>query len=186
MGRSPQPEIAARLLDACTEYALSQGLPDRLDPLVRATGTSSRMLIYHFGTRDGLFREILRCARQRQVSSFSAWLKHRPDEPYLATLARAWLAMTGPEGQPYVRMFNQMRENAEQTLWPGFRQIATTDWLVPLEDGLASIGLADSATLVLAVMRGLLMDRDATGDSFRTDRAFHEFLQALDHADPGA
>ena len=30
---------------------------------------------------------------------------------------------------------------------------------------------------VLAVMRGLLMDFDATGDADRVDRAFHEFLR---------
>jgi AcrR family transcriptional regulator len=46
-----------------------QGLPDRLEPLATAAGTSSRMLIYHFGTRDGLLREILGQARQRQVEA---------------------------------------------------------------------------------------------------------------------
>jgi len=59
---------------------------------------------------------------------------------------------------------------------PDFRRNATTDWLGPLEDGLHSAGRPDIATLVLAVLRGLLRDRDATGDTTRTDRAFHDFL----------
>ena len=59
MGRQRQPQIRQRLLDACTDYALEHGLPDRLGPLAAAAGTSSRMLIYHFETRDGLLREIL-------------------------------------------------------------------------------------------------------------------------------
>jgi AcrR family transcriptional regulator len=180
MGRQQQPEIADRLLEICTDHALAEGLPDRLDPLVRATGTSARMLLYHFGTRDALLREILRRARRRQVADFGAWLRVRPDEVYTVTLARAWAGMTGPTGQSYVRMFGQLREDAEQVLWPGFRRIATTDWLGPLEDGMRSLGRPGSATLVLAVIRGLLMDRDATGDTDRTDRAFHEFLAALD------
>jgi len=46
--------------------------------------------------------------------------------------------------------------------------------------GLRSIGRPESATLVLAVIRGLLMDLDATGDTERTHRAFREFLDALD------
>jgi AcrR family transcriptional regulator len=180
MGRRPQPDIADRLLDACTDFALSHGLPDRLEPIVTATGTSSRMLLYHFGSRDALFRAILRRARHRQVTTFRAWMQRRPGEHYISTLANAWASMTGPEGQPYVRMFTRLREDAEQTLWPGFRRIATTDWLEPLEDGLASIGLPGSATLVLAVMRGLLMDLDATADTARTNRAFHDFLTLLD------
>ncbi len=182
MGRHRQPEIADQLLERCTDHALEFGLPDRLDPLVRATGTSARMLLYHFGTRDELLRAILRQARQRQLDSFGELLRMRPDEAYTITLARAWSAMTGPDGRPYLRMFSQLRENAEQSLWPGFRRIATTDWLQPLEDGLRSIGRPQSATLVLAVIRGLLMDLDATADTGRTDRAFHELLDALDPA----
>jgi hypothetical protein len=38
-----------------------------LGPLAAATDTSTRMLIYHFGTRDALLREILVQARQRQL-----------------------------------------------------------------------------------------------------------------------
>jgi AcrR family transcriptional regulator len=180
VGRQRQPEIAKGLLNACADYALEHGLPDRLEPLARATGTSARMLLYHFGTRDEMLRAILRQARQRQLDTWGDLLKVRPDQAYTATLAHAWAAMTGSEGQPYLRMFGQLRENAEQRLWPGFRRLATTDWLGPLEDGLRSIDRAESATLVLAVIRGLLMDLDATGDTTRTDRAFHDLLTALE------
>ena len=79
MGRQPQPQIRQRLLDVCTDYSLEHGLPDRLEPLATAAGTSSRMLIYHFGTRDGLLREILRQARQRQVEAFTDLIRLRPD-----------------------------------------------------------------------------------------------------------
>ena len=42
-----------------------------------------------------------------------------------------------------------------------------------------SLGRPELATVVLAVIRGLLMDLDATGDSARTDRAFDDFLATL-------
>ncbi|NYF10555.1 AcrR family transcriptional regulator [Leifsonia sp. AK011] len=179
MGRRKQPEIASDLLDRCTDYSLANGLPDRLEPLARAAGASARMLLYHFGTRDALLKAILQRARQRQVASFTDWLRARTNEAYTDTLARAWTEMTGPNGQPFVRMFNQLRESAEQSLWPDFRRIATTDWLEPLEVGLGTINRPELATLVLAVIRGLLMDREATGDTARTDRAFFEFLGSL-------
>jgi AcrR family transcriptional regulator len=179
VGRRPQPEIRQRLLDACTDHALEHGLPSRLGPLAAATGTSTRMLVYHFGTRDGLLREILGEARRRQVEAFSDLLRVRPDEPYTETLTRAWSAIAGPQGQPYLRMFSRLHGTAGEPLWPGFRRTATTDWLAPLEDGLRSIGRPELATVVLAVIRGLLMDLDATGDTDRTDRAFRAFLRTI-------
>src|ERR1700750_2259336 len=93
IGRHPQPHIRERLLDACTDHALEHGLPDRLGPLAAATGTSSRMLIYHFDTRDELLREILGRARERQVEAWTDLLTVRPEEPYTATLATAWSTM---------------------------------------------------------------------------------------------
>ena len=182
MGRHRQPQIKQRLLDACTDYALEHGLPDRLGPLAAAAGTSSRMLIYHFETRDRLLREVLRQARQRQVEAFTELLRLRPGESYLVTLARAWSAISGPQGEPYLRMFSRLHDTAGEPLWPGFRQTATTDWLAPLETGMGSLGRPELATLVLAVIRGLLMDLDATGDTTRTHRAFADFLTTIDRA----
>jgi AcrR family transcriptional regulator len=180
MGRHPQPEIRRRLLDACTDHALEHGLPDRLEPLAAATGTSARMLIYHFGTRDALLRAVLGQARQRQLDYFGALLRARPDERYTTTLSHAWTAMTGPDGQPFLRMFGQLREASVEPRWPDFRRAATTDWLGPLAQGLQSIGRPELATLVLAVVRGLLMDLHATADRARVDRAFHQFVESLD------
>jgi hypothetical protein len=45
-----------------------------------------------------------------------------------------------------------------------------------------SLGGPEMATVVLAVIRGLLMDLGATGDNARTDRAFHDFLATIDRA----
>lgn len=180
MGRQKQPEIRERLLDECTDYALEHGLPDRLEPLATAAGTSTRMLIYHFGTRDGLLREVLRQARQRQRDTFGTLLRVRQNEPYLVTLNHAWSAMAGPPGRPYLNMFGRLREDAEQELWPGFRREATTDWLTPLEEGMNSIGRPELATVVLAVIRGLIMDLEATNDATRTTRAFADFLRTLE------
>ncbi|OMI85986.1 TetR family transcriptional regulator [Streptomyces sp. M1013] len=179
MGRHKQPEIRDRILDACVDHALVHGLPDRLEPFAAASGTSARMLIYHFGTRDALLRETLRRARRRQRDFFGELVSPRPEEPYPSTLRRAWRVMTGPAGRPYLTMFGRLRENAEQQLWPDFRRESTTDWLRPFEDGMRSVGRPELATLVLAVVRGLIMDIETTGDVSRADRAFEDFLTAL-------
>ena len=180
MGRRKQPQIRERVLDACTDYALDHGLPDRLEPLAVAAGTSTRMLIYHFGTRDGLLREVLGQARERERAAFGELLRPRSGEHYLQTLRRAWPTMTGPAGRPYLHIFGRLRENIEQQLWPDFRREATTDWLAPLAEGLDSIGRPELATVVLAVIRGLIMDLEATGDTTRVKDAFTDFLDTVE------
>lgn len=184
MGRHKQPEIHQRLLAACTNHALAHGLPDRLEAFAAAAGTSPRMLLYHFATKDGLLREVLREGRARQRRDFGELLRLRPDEPYLTTLARAWSGMTEPPGRLYLDVFGRLPEDAEQRLWPGFREEATTDWLAPLQEGIASLDRPELASVVLAVIRGLVMDLEATGDATRTGRAWADFLALLPPAQP--
>lgn len=100
MGRRPQPEIRERLLVQCTRHALEHGLPDRLKPLV-AAGTSARMLLYHFGTRDALLREVLHEARRQQVAVLGGLLRGQPGTDYADTLRHAWSWLTGTEGWPF-------------------------------------------------------------------------------------
>jgi hypothetical protein len=61
----------------------------------------------------------------------------------------------------------------------GFRLEATTDWLAPLEEGLGTLGRSELATVVLAVIRGLIMDLEATADTPRVNQAFSDFISAL-------
>lgn len=182
MPRRPQPEIRARLLDACADHLLAHGLPASLAALATSAGTSPRMLIYHFGTRERLLREALQQARTRQLAFFREALALR-DEPYTRTLERAWRTLTGPEGAPFLRLFGMVHGTPEgAALWPDFREAATTDWLGVLEEGLRpehGEAAPALATATLAVVRGLLLDRDAMGDGGRTDAAFAAFLRLL-------
>jgi hypothetical protein len=53
-------------------------------------------------------------------------------------------------------MSGQLHDTQGEPLWPGFRRTATTDWLAPLQEGMRSLGRPELATVVLAVIRGLL------------------------------
>lgn len=94
--------------------------------------------------------------------------------------------MTQPPGRFYLDVFTRLREDAEQRLWPGFRAEATTDWLGPLQDGMASLGRPELASVVLALLRGLVMDLQATGDTTRTGRAWVDALTLLAAAQPAS
>ncbi len=61
------------LLDAATEHVLGHGLIGlTLRPLAAAIGTSDRMLVYHFGTRDALVSEIVTTTNGRAVEAVQA------------------------------------------------------------------------------------------------------------------
>ncbi|GII80651.1 hypothetical protein Sru01_56330 [Sphaerisporangium rufum] len=187
MGRHPQPEIRDRLLDGAVHHLVAHGLPvTSLRPLAESLGTSPRMLIYHFGTKDRLVKAALVEARRRQLELFRRALRHRPEEDYAVTLAAAWRTLAGPEAEGYVRLFGTVHGlPASDVPWPDFPAMAVHDWLPHLEAGLRAGGHPDpaaSATLVLAVLRGLLLDRRATGEHERVDAAFAELTRLLDRA----
>jgi AcrR family transcriptional regulator len=61
------------LLRACTDHVLSEGLIGlSLRPMAKAVGTSDRMLIYHFGSRDGLVAAVIDDSTERSVGYLRA------------------------------------------------------------------------------------------------------------------
>ena len=87
--------------------------------------------------------------------------------------------MTGPHGRPFLRLFGRLHDTAGEPLWPGFRRGRDHRLARAAGGGDGERRRPELATLVLAVIRGLLMDLDATGDAARTDRAWHAFLGSI-------
>ena len=83
------------LAEAACDYALEHGVIGlSLRPLAAAIGTSDRMLVYHFGSRDALIAEILERSTTRSVDL----LAKLPPAPDVAAGVHAlWGAFT--EGQ---------------------------------------------------------------------------------------
>src|SRR5262249_30023814 len=64
------PSPRERLLAAAVDYVAAHGIGEvSLRQLAAALGTSHRMLVYHFGSKEGLLVEVIRAveARQRDV-----------------------------------------------------------------------------------------------------------------------
>ncbi len=184
MGRRPQPERRAALLAVCTDELLRHGLPGlTLAKMAAAAGTSPRMLLYHFSTRDQLVLGALREARRRQQQVFGELLAPRPGVPYATVLIEAWDEITAPELRPYLRLFGQLHDlPADQTPWTEFRVRSITDWLPTIEAGLRADGhpnAAALATAVIAAVRGLLQDLNTTADHQRTTDGLRAIAKLL-------
>jgi AcrR family transcriptional regulator len=78
------------LLDLATDHVLAEGLIGlTLRPLAAAIGTSDRMLIYHFGDRDGLVSSVVARTGERSVAAVRAL----PAAPSVRTAVnRLWVA----------------------------------------------------------------------------------------------
>lgn len=173
------------LLEAAYRRALETGHNGlSLRPLARAIGSSPRVLLFLFGSKDELIRAVLARARQDELQL----LEQSRRQADLATCAREiWQWLLAPERRGLLRLW--MESYARSLIepdgpWAGFAAETVTDWL----ELLASVQPASrrrsaaaeaERTTTLALLRGALLDLLATGDSERCTRALHAGLTAL-------
>jgi AcrR family transcriptional regulator len=171
----------ARLLDAVIEYAAGNGIADvSLRQLAAAVGTSHRMLIHHFGSKEGLLVAVVQAVEEQQREELER-LRAQIDDPQ-EVARQLWARLVDPELEPFERLFFELYGQALQgRTWaaPLLDEVVTT-WLPALRD-LMSAGAGDPATaatdarLGLAVTRGLLLDLLTTGDRVAVDEAMERF-----------
>lgn len=171
-GRTPRE----RLLDAAIDHFGRHGIGDTsLRGIAEAVGTSHRMLIYHFGSREGLLAEVTREVEARQRTLMSA--TYDADLPPLEAGARYW-EETVEATLRYGPLFFELAAHAMQ----GREHAATLReeligaWLPSVTELCRAIGLPEEqagthARLALGAARGLLLDLLVTGEREEVARA---------------
>jgi AcrR family transcriptional regulator len=171
----------AELLDASYAYVLGHGLNGlSLRPLAAAIGSSPRVLLYLFGSKENLLREVLARARSEQIGQLSSACKIRGQRQSIEeTAAHLWTWLSAPEQRAMIRLTYEafmLSLGQEPGPWEGFAAEAAEDWLNLLVDAQGPIVHAKAearATRVLATIRGLLIDLLASGDNERIAAAAH-------------
>jgi AcrR family transcriptional regulator len=182
---SPRKE---ELLELAYRYVLEHGLADMsLRPLADAVGSSPRVLLFLFGSKDGLVRALLSRARAEEL----ALLQVARGQGAAADLAefarRVWAWLAAPEHRALLTLWIEGYGRAlvePDGPWAGFARRTVEDWLDVLADlqppaRRRSRAGAAERTLVLAVLRGALLDLLATGDIDRTTAAVTTCLRAV-------
>ena len=180
----------AELLELAYRYALEHGLAEMsLRPLAKAIGSSPRVLLYLFGSKDGLVRALLGRARADELGMLAgmrAGLGDGAPGP-AAAAARLWDWLAAEDHRALLTLWV---EGYGRSLtdpggpWAGFAEATVRDWLDLLRDTQPPAGrdgpaALATATLVLAVLRGALLDLLATGDTGRITAAVRQQLGAL-------
>ncbi len=173
-----------RLLAGTVDYLATNGAGEiRLRRLAAALGTSHRMLIYHFGSKEGLLIEVVRTMEQRQREVFAELaLDPVGSPPDIAR--RFWRRLSDPAMWPHERLFFEMYGRALQgdpCAAPLLEGIVE-GWLAPLTEwnhrqGIPVSAAGANARLGIAVVRGLLLDLLATGDRAGVDEAMEHFIE---------
>jgi AcrR family transcriptional regulator len=171
----------AELLELAYRYTVEHGWTElSLRPLAKAIGSSPRVLLYLFGSKDQLIRALLARSRADELALL--------DQVRGAGLAEviteiwAWLAADAHRGllNLWVEAYGRSLTEPDGP-WAGFAAATVTDWLALLASAqpAARRETAEGAaerTLALAVLRGALLDLLATGAADRPTAAIRRYL----------
>jgi AcrR family transcriptional regulator len=142
-------------------HVLDHGLQTAtLRPLAAAAGTSDRMLIYHFGSRDALLGEVLGHLTADLGARLAAGLGTATSLGSTVFLSRVWAVASAPALRPYMRIWLELAAVASR------EQGARLDLARGIVDFFlgwvrARLVRPDDAELVLVLFEGLLVLQEA-------------------------
>lgn len=177
--QSPKEQLVEKAIAYVSEHGLSDV---SLRELAAGMGTSHRMLLYHFGSKDGLLVEVSKQVERRQQEVLEELLESSKGDRL--DLARTfWRQLRSPELAPMERLFFELYGQGLQgrPYATGLLSGIVEDWLEKAVAPLVASGMSvpearAEARLSVAVVRGLLLDVLATGADVEVDAAYELYL----------
>ena len=179
-----ETKAKAQLLDRVLAHFVSDGLGDlSLRRIAAAVGTSHRMLLYHFGSKDGLLVEVVRAVEARARTEFGD-ITASSGEATDQVVREMWAHLADPALADFERLFFALYGRAlqgDERIRPLLGGIIDS-WLEANAAAALQVGIPPErarlhARLGLAVTRGLLLDLLATGDRAGVDAALEVFAR---------
>lgn len=172
------------LLEAAYRYVLTHGLAEMsLRPLAVAVGSSPRVLLYLFGSKDGLVRALVARARAEELAVLDRLHDAATAQPLGlgAAVTEIWNWLAAKQHRPLLNLWVEAYGRSlmePDGAWAGFARATVDDWMgllakcQPADQRTTADG-AVQRTLALAILRGALLDLLATGDTERLTSAVH-------------
>ncbi len=178
------------LLERAVDYVETNGWADTsLRALGEAIGTSHRMLIHHFGSKEGLMTAIVDTVETRTRAEMTRLADRRHDP--VANLRAMWRHLITRANEPHERLFFELYGQALQGRegTDRFMEFAMEPWIAAasaIEEarGVPRRVARARARLGLALTRGLLLDVLTTGDRAGATAALEEFMALIPASSP--
>ncbi len=172
------------LLDRVTDDLAVNGLVDfSLRRAARAAGTTHKVLLYYFDGADDLLKQAILQLRDRRIDNTLAAASQDPARPTLSARVRAmWPALVGEESRVLdqaigLTMYDpdryaELGRGASQQYLPALLSICPEDWSEQRK--------LEVAEMILAVLRGFLIDWLTSGDTAGVEAGFEALVRALE------
>ena len=173
----------AELLELAYAWVLEHGLSDlSLRPLAAAIGSSPRVLLFLFGSKEELVRRILARARADELARLA------PADDLRSTVLATWAWLADPTHDGLLRVWVEAYGRSlvdPAGPWGELARATVEDWLAVLAasqpPGVRRTARGrDQRTAALALLRGALLDLLATGDRKRVDAGIRAGVAALE------
>jgi AcrR family transcriptional regulator len=174
------------LLAGAIGHFAEHGVGDTsLRALAEAISTSHRMLIYHFGSRDGLLAAVVDTVEQGARETLARMVAEAEGDPNPTDAGlRFWYLVT-EDALVYGPLFFELSSHAMLDLphTAGLRERLVSTWLDALEAMWVARGVPRAQAraqgrLDLAVARGLLHDLLLSGEREQVDAAMRRYSEA--------
>ncbi|QUS62515.1 TetR/AcrR family transcriptional regulator [Synechocystis sp. PCC 7338] len=181
MSRPTEPQKKAELIEKCLEVAIEAGALDAsINAIAKRIGTSGRMLIYHFGSKQELERQViarleLRLREQLQSLQNTAVA----DANTIAeSLPAMWRQFTTPEMQGWLKLTMDLNLRAMQgdTETQQFLERENQQWIESLTTLTGDEAVARS---LFHLFQGATLDFLTTGNAERGEQSIQSFLATL-------
>ena len=181
---TPRGEARRRdLLDRVVDDLAVNGLVDfSLRRAARAAGTTHKVLLYHFDGAEDLLRQAIWQLRQRRIANSLAAAGAAQPQTLAARIRAVWPALVGEESRVLdqaigLMMYDPVRyaglgRGASEQYMPALLSLCPPGW--PEQRKL------EVAELILAALRGFLIDQLTSGNTAGTEAGFEALARALD------
>jgi AcrR family transcriptional regulator len=190
----PQSRVSSarqlELLERAYAYVLRHGMTSlSLRPLAQAIGSSPRVLLFLFGSKEGLVQALLARARAAELEVLNQMPPTGSADDFATVIRSVWRWLKAEPHRPMLALW--METYARSLVEPNgpcadFARRTVEDWLELLAVR-QPVALRRSRTgaversLALAVLRGALLDLLATGDEDRTTAIVEAHLDCIPH-----
>ena len=182
MSRPTEPQKKQELLEQCLSTSIKVGTLDgSMNSIAKRIGTSGRMLIYHFGSKQELESQLICLLEQRlreKLWSFCEKSSLTETNEQITLLIKMWQHLTSPQIEGLLRLSMEMSQRAIKGDLEAqrFLERESQQWITFL---LELTKDEENAITLLHLFQGAILDFLTTGNRLRGQQTIKRFANAL-------